>query len=190
MISRAIPLLLVSLLLSCSPGQDDPEERLMPNRPFGDMVGDTITGTAEGAWSAVESPFVDVNLKQEEIPPKLLQVMQAPYALPTPAPGCAALRAEISELTALLGTDEGDTATTTTAEGSRRGEYLDEGANMASDQAVGLVKSHVSILPFRSMVRKISGADRHAKRVARAYQAGKLRRAFLKGLAASQPGCL
>jgi len=40
-------------------------------------------------------------------------------------------------------------------------------------------------------VRKISGAEAHARAVDRAYQAGRLRRAFLKGLAATLgPDCL
>lgn len=61
---------------------------------------------------------------------------------------------------------------------------------MARDQAVGMVRSKVDIIPFRGVVRRVSGADRHAKAVERAYQAGRLRRAFLKGLGASlDPPC-
>lgn len=184
MIKRLIIASLFATLAACAPSEGSVEERLVPNRPFSDMVSDTITGTAEGAWSAVESPFVDTNLKQQEIPPKLLQVAQNPYALPALLT-CEGIRTELRELDILLGADEGDVVTKSSVnDTSRRGEYLNEGTNIASDQAVGLVRSHVGILPFRSMVRKISGADRHAKLMAKAYQAGKLRRAYLKGLIA------
>ena len=44
------------------------------------------------------------------------------------------------------------------------------------------------IVPFRGWVRKLSGAERHARDVAAAIGAGAVRRAFLKGIA-GQRGC-
>jgi hypothetical protein len=42
------------------------------------------------------------------------------------------------------------------------------------------------LIPFRSWVRKLSGAEKHAKQVSACVAAGTARRAFLKGLATSQ----
>ena len=41
-------------------------------------------------------------------------------------------------------------------------------------------------VPFRGWVRKLSGAERQERRVARAIEAGEARRAFLRGLAVGQ----
>ena len=106
---------------------------------------------------------------------------------------CEGIRKEIAELDVLLGPDvctiENPTGTTVIV--SRKGEYVEQGVSMAHDQALGLVRGKVDIIPFRGMVRKVTGAEKHAKEVERAYQAGRLRRAFLKGLSASLgPECL
>ena len=38
------------------------------------------------------------------------------------------------------------------------------------------------IIPFRGLVRQVTGAQRHQKDMDRAIQAGKVRRAYLKGV--------
>ena len=45
-----------------------------------------------------------------------------------------------------------------------------------------------SVVPFRSWVRKLTGAEKHSKHVAAAIAAGTVRRAFLKGLRVAR-GC-
>lgn len=55
--------------------------------------------------------------------------------------------------------------------------------SMARDTVMSTIRSKVNILPFRGIIRKVSGADLHQKRLAAAYQAGKLRRAYLVGIA-------
>lgn len=149
-----------------------------------------VTGTVEGAWAAVQMPFEDLNLKRQEIPKKLQQIVDNPYALP-PQMLCEGIRKEIDELDTLLGPDVCTPQNPTGMVTSRKGEYVEQGAGMARERAVGMVSSKTNIIPFRGVVRKITGAEKHAKEVERAYQAGKLRRAFLKGLAASLgPNCL
>lgn len=39
------------------------------------------------------------------------------------------------------------------------------------------------MIPFRGWVRKLSGAERHSRKVEAAIAAGTVRRAFLKGVA-------
>lgn len=183
----------------------------MPDRPVTRIVADTVTGTVDGAWQAVQMPFEDLNLKRQDIPEKLQKVVANPYDLP-PHLLCEGIRKEIGELDALLGPDictpynptgapakalpwKPVTTTICTPRDptgvSRKGEYVEKGVGYAKEHAVGMVSSKANIIPFRGVVRKVTGAEKHAKEVDRAYQAGKLRRAFLKGVAASLgPECL
>lgn len=178
-------------------------ERMEPARPIGTIVTDTMSGSLQGAWQAVQTPLEDVGLKRQPIPPLLQSIARNPYAPPA-NPSCAALQKEISELDKLLGPDVCTLVNPTgvvgqpisscslddpSGEENRKGEYVEKGAGYARDQAVGMVRSQVNIIPFRSVVRSISGATRHAKEVERAYNAGKLRRAFLKGLLVTNTQC-
>lgn len=162
----------------------------MPTRPVTGIVSDTVVGTVQGALAAVQMPFEDLNFKRQQIPEKLQRIKDNPYVLP-PQMLCEGIRKEIAELDTLLGPDVCTPQNPTGIVVSRRGEYVEQGAGLAKDQAVGIVSGKTNIIPFRGMVRKITGAEKHAKQVERAYQAGKLRRAFLKGLAVTLgPECL
>ncbi|KAF1712172.1 hypothetical protein CSC70_01160 [Pseudoxanthomonas kalamensis DSM 18571] len=138
------------------------------------MSGCASSG-GKAAKDAASAPLNDLNLLNDEIPSVLLAARQAPYALPADT-DCAALAASIAELDEALGPDidarieHGD------------GNALGEAANDA------LLRTAEGVVPFRSWVRKLSGAERHAKKVASAVAAGSMRRAFLKGVAATQ-GC-
>jgi len=209
----AICLIFILPLTGCSAPEGGQKERFVPARPVTSIVTDTVTGTVEGAWVAVQTPFKDLNFKRQVIPEKLQQIANNPYRLP-PKMRCDDIRKEIDELDAVLGPDACTLQNPTGASPnpwpwedispamctsdnptgvpvSRKGEYVEKGAGFAKEQAVGIVGSKANIIPFRGVVRKVSGAERHAREVERVYQAGKLRRAFLKGLAASLgPDCL
>jgi hypothetical protein len=59
----------------------------------------------------------------------------------------------------------------------------------AHDEAMGaLQRTAEDVVPFRGWVRKLTGAERHSKKVANAIAAGIARRAFLKGIRFAQ-GC-
>jgi len=60
---------------------------------------------------------------------------------------------------------------------------VESAGSFAKDTVMSTIRSKTNILPFRSIIRKISGANRHQKKLAAAYDAGKLRRAYLKGIA-------
>lgn len=171
----ALPLLL--LLAACA-GEREPAAPSKSPPEKGSLVGETVSGVASGTYKAVQQPFVDVNLKREEIPPLLLETVKDPYRRPDPAT-CGHIRAEIAELDALLGTDP--YILKPAEEKDTRNEYVEEGANLARDQAVDMVAGYLDVIPFRGVVRRVSGAEKHAKEVIRAYEAGKIRRAFLKG---------
>ena len=146
--------------------------RNAPPKPFRERV-------AVDVFEAAQSPLVDVGIKRQPIPEELRAIMDKPYALPKPAT-CRALNDEIAELNLLLGMDVDETFL---PEPTGQEKYLSEGSDMAIRAASGFTLSKVGIIPFTGVVRRISGAERHAKAVAKAYQAGKLRRAYLKGVA-------
>ncbi|MFZ4541465.1 MAG: hypothetical protein ACOYNL_06600 [Rickettsiales bacterium] len=184
----------IILLLSLAACGDDHEEtaadRLVPARPVGAIVSDTVTGAAKGTWKAVQQPFEDVGIKREAIPPLLQVLVKNPYLLTQPMT-CEDIRIEIAALDAVLGPDVCTPENPSGTVGSRKGEYIEEGASIAGNQAAGLASSYLDVIPFRGVVRSFSGANKHAKEIARAYEAGKLRRSFLKGLAYTlEPGCL
>jgi hypothetical protein len=92
-----------------------------------------------------------------------------------------ALTREIRQLDEALGPDL-DAPTT---EGNRG--LMERGSDLAEVEAVGaLRRTTESLIPFRSWVRKLSGADRYARHLAAAINAGVVRRAFLKGLRVAQ----
>lgn len=184
----------IILLLSLAACGDDHKEtaadRLVPARPVGAIVSDTVTGAAKGTWKAVQQPFEDIGIKRDEIPPMLQSLVKNPYLLTQPMT-CEDIRIEIAALDAVLGPDICTPENPSGAASSHKGEYIEEGASMAGKQAASLASGYLDIIPFRGVVRSVSGANRHAKEVARAYEAGKLRRSFLKGLAYTlEPGCL
>ena len=131
----------------------------------------------EGTFKEIAyTPLSDLNLVRAKIPPVLLAARTSPYALPRKT-DCQILEAEIRALDHVLGADldappdEDDPG------------LLERGANLAGDAAVGAVRGAAEgIVPFRSWVRKLTGAERHSKEVAAAIAAGGVRRAFLKGL--------
>ena len=124
---------------------------------------------------AVTQPARDVNLKQDRIPPRLLQIEKAPYDLSN-IEGCRAITAEIASLRPLLGPDVNEDPRLTRAEKRERS---------VSRVAGGIIGG---LIPFRGIVREVSGANAAQMRYQRAMAAGFARRSFLKGMAHSK-GC-
>lgn len=128
-------------------------------------------------------PLNDFNLLASEIPPALLAAQKAPYAEPA-GHSCTSLLKELQALDTALGPDVDAAAKPAVDPG-----LVEQAAGAVGDLAVGTVKNTVStvvdgVVPFRSWVRKLSGAERHSSAVAAAISAGTLRRAYLKGWAA------
>lgn len=131
---------------------------------------------------AATAPLNDLNLVRASIPEVLQSAQRQPYALPVDD-SCLALSSQVRALDEVLGADL-DTPPTASNPG-----LIERGGNAAGDAAVGaLRRTAEGVVPFRSWVRKLSGAERYAKEVAAAIAAGTVRRAYLKGLSSAR-GC-
>jgi len=143
-------------------------------------LGGCASNTASRMGDAAVTPLGDLNITKADIPPVLVAAQQKPYAMPA-AQNCVALALEIRALDDALGADldapvsEGDPS------------LMERASDTAKDHAVGAVRRTAEgLVPFRGWVRKLSGAERHSKHVTACVMAGSVRRAFLKGIAASQ----
>ena len=177
---RLFLLVAVLVLSSCSSTKDN--EIVLNDDEEPNIIVGTISDTFEGVIDTIQSPFRDLGLVGEDIPPKLIEVSKDPYVKPSSAK-CKDINEELAELDSLLGTDAYTLAALNikSKEEEEEGSYLLSGAKMASGFAAGKVAGKIS-LPLRGVVRKISGADAHEKKSAKAYQAAELRRAYLRGL--------
>jgi hypothetical protein len=121
--------------------------------------------------SAAETPLRNANLVKEEIPPVLTAAMANPYAHPRPV-SCRAISAEVASLTAALGADFD-------AGGAKdRGHLAPSAVRVAAN----------TLIPFQGVLRFVSGAEAHDRRVIQAIIAGSARRSYLKGLGEAR-GC-
>lgn len=126
----------------------------------------------------VQSPFKDLNLVKDEIPPLLMAAKKDVYAIPAQA-NCAGLHAEILQFDALLGADLDAVGT------AEKLSLAERGASLVGKEAARAVSGAVNgLVPYRGWVRKLSGAEKHSKEVTSAIAAGSARRSFLKGVAA------
>ena len=126
----------------------------------------------DGVGDAVQAPLEDFNLKREDIPEVLLQARADPYDV-TGLGRCSAISAEIGRLDEALGPDIDDPA-------SGAAQPIDQ---QAADTALDAVRDTATdFIPFRSWVRRLSGAAQHSREVQSAIRAGQARRAFLKGV--------
>lgn len=163
---RVVPLAVMSAILSAAlAGCATVAE------PVRSEVSQGLQVTEEGLGKAVASPLRDVNLVREAIPMVLQDAARSPYARPEPMT-CARITALILPLNGALGPDLDEALIDQQGLGEQGGE-------VALDAIAGLASSTI---PFRSWVRKLSGADKHQKRVEAAIAAGEVRRAYLKGL--------
>lgn len=123
----------------------------------------------------VMSPLSDVNLHKKKVPAVLEAALVDPYDL-TGIKTCAGYTTAIESLDASLGDD------------------IDIAREKSNDEKMGnsagtIVKSVIgSFIPFRGILREISGANAQQRAWERALYAGSVRRAFLKGMGQSK-GC-
>ncbi len=149
------------------------------------------------AVDAATGPLEDLNIKKRDIPEMLQTAALNPYATPQ-FTKCTAVREEIAKLDELLGADMEPREVEVASAGGLAGltdvkiptqEQVEDGVgNLAKDAVLGAIRGHTNIIPFRGIVRTITGANRYQKKVTQAYEAGKLRRAYLKGYAQEKFG--
>ncbi len=142
----------------------------------------TEARTTAAINEAALSPFSDLNLVRVEIPPVLVEAKREPYAR-LASSTCEAIGAEVLALDAALGPDLDAPAD------AANPSLVARGSDLASDSAASALKGAAEgVIPYRSWVRKLSGAERLSRQVAAAIAGGTMRRSYLKGLGEAK-GC-
>jgi hypothetical protein len=119
------------------------------------------------AGDIASQPARDVGAVKRDIPVILQNAADAPYELDASA-DCAVLATDIAALNAELGADYDATK----EEGGRTGRYVEAGGKFVVN----------TIIPFRGLVREVSGAAAADRRLDAAKEAGVARRGFLRGV--------
>jgi hypothetical protein len=131
----------------------------------------------EGAGRASDiatQPVRDVGLDKDEIPAPLVAAVANPYSL-AGLRRCSQLGTAFAELNAALGPD----FSTIPADAENRAAKIAEAGGRT------IVNS---IIPFRGLVREVTGAAPAQRRLNAAIDAGYARRGFLRGVY-TQRGC-
>ena len=124
----------------------------------------SVTGDNVSPVDVAMTPVNDLNLRKDPIPPVLLQARKAPYGNEHTG-SCQEILQEIGLLDAVLGEDY-DTATKPRRKLTATG---------VAQKIVGF------LIPYRSVIREVSGANGHEWEFRQAIAAGLMRRAYLKG---------
>lgn len=156
-------LLAVSLILALPAVAQESRKPAEPETP--------ITQKDVSASDVVTTPVTDLNLRKGEIPPLLLDAQSDPYDL-SGMTSCGRIASAVSAFDAILGDD------------------LDITADHSRKPQAGRVAQSVvaSFIPFRGVIREVSGASAQERRMQGAIMAGSVRRGFLKGVG-EQRGC-
>jgi len=133
--------------------------------------------TSEARRKSMEigtQPVRDVGISKRDVPPILEKAAADPYSLKG-LKTCKQLAAEVTSLNAVLGRDY--------AVGN---EYKENRAGKLAEAGGKTVVN--AIIPFRGLVREVSGAAPAERRLNAALDAGFARRGFLRGVHVKQ-GC-
>ena len=131
-------------------------------------------GAGDRAGDIVTQPARDVGVSRKAIPPPLVKATEDPYSL-AGLKNCRQLAAAITELNEVIGPDFSGSA-----------EYREN--RMAKFAAAGGRTVVNSLIPFRSLVREVTGAAPADRRLRAAINAGFARRGYLRGVYATR-GC-
>ena len=138
-----------------------------------------VDTTRREMTSAAAAPLRDVNIIRPDVP-DVIQEIHYPYYTTMLGGGCPSILYEIGRLDQVLGRESyqpGEDPTLT-----------DRAADEVSNVAVDAVEDAVNIIPFRSVVRRATGAQRAQRDAERAIRLGQMRRTFLRGYGAAL-GC-
>lgn len=147
--------------------------------------GDKLVEEGGNLVDVAVQPIHDLNLLEKAIPPVLLAAKKnGAYAAPAKT-DCASMLAEIRALDLALGPDL-DTPSSPSADPTLAEKAVDRAMDYVVQPAVNSVRATVNyffdgVVPFRSWVRKLSGAEQASAEVASAISAGATRRPFIKG---------
>ncbi|MEO5597442.1 MAG: hypothetical protein ABIQ66_02360 [Novosphingobium sp.] len=155
-----------ALMFIAQPGAAAAPEPAKPgeaSKPIGDKDASAV--------DVATTPANDLNLRKTAIPQVLLDAQDEPYTL-SRMTRCPQIAAAVTELDGVLG-DDIDIA-------EAKGNKLQAGR--VAQSVVG------SFIPFRGIIREVSGANSQDRKLQAAILAGTARRAFLKGVG-QQRGC-
>jgi hypothetical protein len=143
-------------------------------------MGDRVSTARRGIGEAAVTPLKDVGLVRPEVP-AVLAGIRYPYSVGALGGSCAEVTYQLGALDGALGIEDYRPAA--------KKNLGDRGADAATSATVGAAQGAVeSVIPFRGWIRRASGADAAARKVARAVEMGHTRRAFLRGYGAAL-GC-
>ena len=131
--------------------------------------------TADRVGRIATEPARDVGLQRTTIPPILEQAARDPYSLDGMR-GCGPIAVEVDALSRVLGADFDSPSTP--RRGSRAGQIAEAGGRAVVN----------SIIPFRGVIRELSGSAAADRRLQAAIDAGIARRGFLRGVQRTR-GC-
>jgi hypothetical protein len=170
-----------------------PEETGMPMRPYlpiavallsiaapalamqdsaADAPAEKKDDTLKKAGDIASQPAKDVGITKTKIPAVLLDAQSQPYIAATPN-SCTGISRAITELNEVLGPD---------FDANAKGNE-DKFGKLAEAGGSAVVNS---LIPFRGLVREVSGAAPAERRLNAAINAGVARRGYLRGLAVSR----
>ena len=135
-----------------------------------DDDSEVVRDRAPGMRDVAMTPLADLNLSKDEIPDALQDAALAPYANEKLV-DCAAIELEVARLQAVLGPD----VETDPGRGGLK-------VGKVAQSVVG------SFIPFRGIIREVSGAAGNEREFRAAIYAGAVRRGYLKGLG-QERGC-
>lgn len=126
----------------------------------------------QDAASVAKAPLKDVGVVKDKIPQVLIDARTATYALPSPLT-CQTIFDAVDALNAELAPDLDNPST-----------QIKTGMSATE---IGETVVH-GLMPMRSWVRKLSGAEKNDNAVQAAILAGSIRRGYLKGIGLER-GC-
>ena len=138
-----------------------------PSEPY--VPGERGREALDKAGKIVSQPGRDLGVQKIEIPPLLVSAAADPYDL-TGLSTCQSLSDEVARLSEVLGPD---------IDKPKPGEER-RGGQIAEAGGKAVVNS---LIPFRGLVREVSGAAPAQRQLNAAIDAGFARRGFLRGVA-------
>ena len=170
---RLLPILIVCALSSACATTSNPPSDAEADSSVS-PTDRAIQQSSDGFEDAALSPLEDVNLKRAKIPEEFKEIRN-PYNVDPDTP-CDKIAKEVNMLDGLLGRDWDIPPP------DKKG-LSERAADGASTAFLDTVASGASgFIPYRSIVRTVTGANSHATKVRKAYERGSHRRTFLKGI--------
>ena len=162
----------IAFLGACATSDKTEQSVEDPNAPT--ATEQAIQQSQDGFGDAAASPLKDVNLIREKAPEEFKKIKN-PYVVDLEM-SCEEIAAEVTRLNELLGRDWDIPP----PDKKGMSERAADGASTAFLDTVASTAS--GFIPYRGIVRTVSGANSHATKVRKAYERGSHRRTFLKGI--------